>query len=78
MAVQEENILLVREAYAQVFTQDTHKNTKKQGRALHSRVEPVSSGKHSAQNPVGPLSGGGEAPGLSFPGEQKPSEKAQR
>lgn len=59
--VQEENILPVREVYTQC-SQDTHENTKKQGIALDIRVEPVSAGKHGAQNPVGPLSGGSKAP----------------
>lgn len=58
--VQEENILLTREAYAPV---DAHQNTKEQGRALDIQVEPVSTGKHGAQNPVRPLSGGSKAPG---------------
>lgn len=48
------HILLIREAYAQVFT--GHKTSpKKPGIALDIQEEPVSAGKHSAQNPVCPL-----------------------
>ena len=45
------HILLIREAYAQVFT--GHKTgPKKPGIALDIQEEPVSAGKHSTQNPV--------------------------
>ena len=58
------HILLIREAYAQVFTGHKKTSPKKPGIALDIQEEPVSAGKHSAQNPVCPLCGA-----VAFPGE---------